>query len=112
MFTTSCYRQKHVVWRHKSGDKAPHSKVFQRKSPNICCNNVVTAIAAVSARRVRPPSVTIDQPVERASLSSSSVHPPSEPSSAKSEDAVGGRRRLNSINDCPSRSENRTRFCS
>jgi len=52
------------------------------RSPHLFCSNTAAAIAAVSARRIRPPSVTICHPQFLAAINSSSVQPPSDAISA------------------------------
>ncbi len=76
------------------------------KSPNKCWSSAATVIAAVSARKVRPPSVTIRHPLSRAIVISWSVQPPSEPTSAVRERGLSGDSLKTSASGRPSRSEN------
>src|SRR5262249_42558286 len=73
------------------------------RSPNRCWSSAVTVIAAVSARRTRPPSVITWKPRARAFSISSSDQPPSEPTRAVIAPEAG---RVS--NDLPPRSENIT----
>ena len=72
----------------------------------MCCSKTVTVMAAVSARRVRPPSVTMIHPAARAAAISSSLQPPSDPTRAVSCFVSAAIRSLQCTNDSPSRSEN------